>query len=32
VAKAVAEGMKNGLKWMTITTAKTIEKANRQLQ
>jgi len=32
VAKAAAEGMKNGLKWMTITTAKTIEKANRQLQ
>ena len=32
VAKAVAEGMKNGLKWMTITTAKTIEKANRQLK
>jgi len=32
VAKAAAEGMKNGLKWMTITTAKTIEKANRQLK
>lgn len=32
VAKAAAEGMKNGLKWMTITTQKTIEKANRQLQ
>ena len=32
VAKAAADGMKNGLKWMTITTAKTIEKANRQLQ
>jgi hypothetical protein len=32
VAKAAAEGMKNGLKWMTITTAKNIEKANRQLQ
>jgi len=31
IAKAAAEGMKNGLKWMTITTAKTIEKANRQL-
>lgn len=32
VTRAVAEGMKNGLKWMTITTEKTIEKANRQLQ
>lgn len=32
VAKAAADGMKNGMKWMTITTAKTIEKANRQLQ
>jgi hypothetical protein len=32
VAKAAADGMKNGLKWMTITTAKTIEKANRQLK
>lgn len=32
VAKAAAEGMKNGLKWMTITTAKTMEKANRELQ
>lgn len=32
VAKAAADGMKNGLKWMTITTAKTIEKANRELQ
>lgn len=32
VAKAAAEGMKNGLKWMTITTAKAIEKANRQLK
>lgn len=32
VAKAAAEGMKNGLKWMTITTAKTIEKANRKLK
>lgn len=32
VAKAATEGMKNGLKWMTITTQKTIEKANRQLQ
>ena len=32
VAKAATEGMKNGLKWMTITTAKTIEKANRQLK
>ena len=32
VQKAAAEGMKNGLKWMTITTAKTIEKANRQLK
>jgi len=31
VTKAVAEGMKNGLKWMAITTEKTIEKANRQL-
>lgn len=31
VTKAVAEGMKNGLKWMTITTDKTIEKANRKL-
>lgn len=31
VAKAAASGMKNGLKWMTITTAKTIEKANRNL-
>jgi len=31
VAKAATEGMKNGLKWMTITTQKTIEKANRQL-
>ena len=32
VAKAASDGMKNGLKWMTITTAKTIEKANRQLK
>jgi hypothetical protein len=32
VAKAATDGMKNGLKWMTITTQKTIEKANRQLQ
>ena len=32
VAKAATEGMKNGLKWMTITTEKTIEKANRQLK
>jgi hypothetical protein len=32
VAKAAADGMKNGLKWMTITTQKTIEKANRQLK
>lgn len=32
VAKAAADGMKNGMKWMTITTAKTIEKANRQLK
>jgi hypothetical protein len=32
VAKAATEGIKNGLKWMTITTAKTIEKANRQLK
>lgn len=32
VTRAVAEGMKNGLKWMTITTEKTIEKAKRQLQ
>lgn len=32
VQKAAVEGMKNGLKWMTITTAKTIEKANRQLK
>ena len=32
VAKAAADGMKNGMKWMTITTAKTIEKANRKLK
>lgn len=32
VAKAATTGMKNGLKWMTITTAKSLEKANRQLQ
>ena len=32
VAKAALDGMKNGLKWMTITTEKTIEKANRQLK
>lgn len=32
VTKAVADGMKNGLKWMTTTTEKTIEKANRKLQ
>jgi hypothetical protein len=32
VAKAAAEGMKNGLKWMKITTEKSIEKANRELQ
>ena len=32
VAKAAADGMINGMKWMTITTAKTIEKANRQLK
>lgn len=31
VQKAALDGMKNGLKWMTITTAKTIEKANRNL-
>lgn len=31
IAKASTEGMKNGLKWMKITTEKTIEKANRQL-
>lgn len=32
VQKAALDGMKNGLKWMTITTQKTIEKANRQLK
>ena len=32
VAAAVAQGLKNGMKWMQTTTAKTIEKANRQLQ
>jgi hypothetical protein len=32
VAKAAADGMKNGMKWMTITTAKTIEKANQKLK
>jgi hypothetical protein len=32
VAKAAAEGMANGLKWMKITTEKSIEKANRELQ
>jgi hypothetical protein len=32
VAKATTYGMQNGLKWMTITTAKTIEKANRKLK
>ena len=32
VQKAALDGMKNGLKWMTITTEKTIEKANRQLK
>ena len=32
VQKAALDGMKNGLKWMTITTQKNIEKANRQLQ
>jgi hypothetical protein len=32
VAKAATDGLKNGLKWMKITTDKTIEKANRQLQ
>jgi len=32
VAKAAADGMINGMKWMTITTAKTIEKANQKLK
>ena len=32
VQKAALDGMENGLKWMTITTQKNIEKANRQLQ
>ena len=32
VQKAALDGMKNGLKWMTITTQKNIEKAKRQLQ
>ena len=32
VQKAALDGMKNGLKWMTITTQKTIEKANRKLK
>jgi hypothetical protein len=32
VQKAALDGMKNGLKWMTITTQKNIEKANRDLQ